>query len=529
MRAKALNKGNLNTFPERNTKSHTTMTPPLDQVAYLFCLLLSFPLSQFYWKYMVPRKGLRIQKQLFFAIFGHIFLFILFLPNYHHSMQNQEHPLRWLWHVYIPTLFSYIWCWLYRGKRWMPYVNLAGVMGYCTYLHWCRYQWMYGEYRLDHITVIMLLVIKLSSFGFDINDAFCKRPPVHGKKPAVPVQDSSDPRLAPLKNNYYPSLLEFLAYSFMYAGVLTGPAVFFPEFKSFLDGTFFTFPHSSNSQNTETAVATVLDKATLAGRKKRALSLFLQAVFFIACNLFLSDIFPPSQLITPAFANVPWYRKFVTVHITNFAWRTRYYLAWLLAESSHVILGLGYKCTLHTDADSNVTTVHHTWDRLEVVDPIKVEGGNTFRDTLTDWHKTTNIWLYRYVYLRCGFLHNTKRGKPGFRANLLTKFVSALWHGIYPGYYVTFGLAALYTWVSHLAYRHLTWPESIPRKYYYWVSLLCNYILSDYVIATFELLPFQDCLAFYRACGYYGHIAIIGGILMIKLVIQPIKAKQHVQ
>ncbi|KAG7121163.1 Lysophospholipid acyltransferase like protein [Verticillium longisporum] len=51
----------------------------------------------------------------------------------------------------------------------------------------------------------------------------------------------------------------------------------------------------------------------------------------------------------------------------------------------------------------------------------------------------TNKWLRNYVYLRV-----TPRGKkPGFRASLMTFGTSALWHGFYPGYYMTFILASL--------------------------------------------------------------------------------------
>lgn len=505
---------------------------PSDQVAYFVCLLLSFPLSLLYWKYLLPRKGVRLKKELYFAAFGHLFLLILFLPNYHHSAQNKEHPLRWLMHVYIPTLFTYGWCWLMRGKRWMPYLNFAFLLSFTTFLHWCRYKWQYGEYRLDHITVIMLLVIKLSSFAFDINDAYRERPPAHGKKPAVKAaeEEKIDPRLEHLKDNYYPSLLEFLAYNFLYAGVLTGPAVFYPEFKSFLDGTFFNFPSSGSKKEDLQHAATVLDHATLVARKKRVRSLLFKSAIFIGLHLLLGEIVPPpSYFLSEKFAASPWYLRIIVTHFVNFRWRTKYYLAWMLAECSHVVLGLGYQCTLHTNAETNMTTVHYSWDRLEMVDPVKVETSNNFRLNLMEWHKTANTWLYRYVYLRCSFLNNAKRGKPGFRANLLTKLVSALWHGLYPGYYAMFITAALYTWLTQLAYRNLCYPQFVPARLSYWITLIVNYALTDYVIAAFELWPIQDSLTFYKATKFFGHIVIIGGILLIKLVIQPMRVKQHQQ
>ena len=50
----------------------------------------------------------------------------------------------------------------------------------------------------------------------------------------------------------------------------------------------------------------------------------------------------------------------------------------------------------------------------------------------------TNKWLRNYIYLRV----TPRNKKPGFRASLATFASSALWHGFYPGYYLTFILGS---------------------------------------------------------------------------------------
>lgn len=71
------------------------------------------------------------------------------------------------------------------------------------------------------------------------------------------------------------------------------------------------------------------------------------------------------------------------------------------------------------------------------------------RDSIESWNKGTNLWLRSIMYERAG------RNKV-----LYTYALSALWHGFYPGYYLTFASGAFFTMaarsVSKLCY-------SVPR------------------------------------------------------------------
>lgn len=56
------------------------------------------------------------------------------------------------------------------------------------------------------------------------------------------------------------------------------------------------------------------------------------------------------------------------------------------------------------------------------------------RDAINSWNLGTNQWLRLVVYERV----------PKKYATLFTFCLSALWHGFYPGYYLTFVLGALF-------------------------------------------------------------------------------------
>ncbi|RUM77503.1 MAG: hypothetical protein DSZ12_00110 [Sulfurovum sp.] len=64
---------------------------------------------------------------------------------------------------------------------------------------------------------------------------------------------------------------------------------------------------------------------------------------------------------------------------------------------------------------------------------------NSLKVNIDGWNKRTLVWLRRVVYDRAP-KHQT----------LAVFAVSAVWHGFYPGYYLTFGTAALFTIAARL-------------------------------------------------------------------------------
>ena len=58
---------------------------------------------------------------------------------------------------------------------------------------------------------------------------------------------------------------------------------------------------------------------------------------------------------------------------------------------------------------------------------------------LDNWNISTTLWLRHVVYVRMPFLNT-----------LSVFFISALWHGFYPGYYFTFFTASFFITASRL-------------------------------------------------------------------------------
>lgn len=145
--------------------------------------------------------------------------------------------------------------------------------------------------------------------------------------------------------------------------------------------------------------------------------------------------------------------------------RFKYYHAWLLADAICNNSGLGFNGYDKDGNDkwdliSNINVVSFevtllsTWDYsscndLEIL--IYLQLATNFRDAINNWNLGTNRWLRNVVYERV----------PKKYGTMLTFGLSALWHGFYPGYYITFACGALIVtsarmvrWLSYQLINH---------------------------------------------------------------------------
>ena len=124
-------------------------------------------------------------------------------------------------------------------------------------------------------------------------------------------------------------------------------------------------------------------------------------------------------------------RRIWILQMLGISTRMKYYGVWNLTEGACVMSGIGFKSV-------DPRTGKIDWNRLQNVNPWGIESAQNSRAYLENWNMNTNNWLRRYMYLRV----TPKGKKPGFRASLATFTTSAFWHGFYPGYYLSFVLAA---------------------------------------------------------------------------------------
>lgn len=260
----------------------------------------------------------------------------------------------------------------------------------------------------------MVLVMKLSAFCWNVADG------------RLPEKDLSDyQRDRAIKS--LPGLLDYAGYVLFFPSLMIGPSFDYVDFQRWLDSTMFELPAGVDpSKAAPTHKKRKIPRSGTPAAWKAAVGAFWAILFLKFSAWYYPEYLTGDQYMTHALPKRIW-----IMYALGFTSRLKYYTAWSLTEGACILSGMGYKGV-------DPATGKVSWDRLKNVDPFGVESAQNTRAYLGSWNINTNNWLRNYIYLRV-----TPRGeKPGFRATLATFVTSALWHGFYPGYYLTFILAS---------------------------------------------------------------------------------------
>ncbi|XP_015781486.1 lysophospholipid acyltransferase 1 [Tetranychus urticae] len=363
-------------------------------------------------------------------------------------------------------------------------------MLYLSYLHLLRQIDDYGGYSIDITGPTMIIVQKVSSLAFCLHDG-------HGR----PEKDLT-PEQKALRVTRVPTLLEFLSYVFHFPSVMCGPLVYFKNYLEFIDGTNF-------SKHIESPEA---EKRSVHPGKAILKKLFI-SVFFAIMIVVYSPKFPISKLCDDKFLAESSFIMVVAYMLASTASaRFKYYFAWTFGEACCNAAGIGFN-GFNSKNQPN-------WDLLDAVDILRFEFSRNLREALEAWNKTTQSWLRRSAYERA----------PRFRM-LATYILSAMWHGFYPGYYLTFLSGALFTQGARTArrcLRHHFQSSKWLSFVYDIITCLFTRIMMAYLVFPFVMLAAYDCWKVYCRLYFFGHVIVLLGIFVLPRIIKPLKKSQNV-
>lgn len=165
--------------------------------------------------------------------------------------------------------------------------------------------------------------------------------------------------------------------------------------------------------------------------------------------------------------------------------RFKYYVGWSMGESAIIASGQAYN---GQDPETKI----HKFDRFYSANIHLVELG-VFMPTVTEsWNHTGHLWLKRYIYFRMNRLINKDL------ALYLTYITSALWHGLYPAYFVTFIFYAIFSEAQKDWYKICCKYPKLRSP----IVLICIYIFTFLGIAyagmIFTILVPSDIKSFVR-------------------------------
>jgi len=339
----------------------------------------------------------------------------------------------------------------------------------------------YGGWTIDFTTPQLLVTQKMMNIAFALYDS---------SRDASQLTEEQNQR----KLDKAPTITEFYGYVFCLHTLLAGPATDYNDYLTWIDG------------------------SKLSGKPCKSLFAVLKKIGgAIACALCFVVLLPYCPVGFHANkswldSNPYWYVLGYN-QVSLFLLRHRYYFAWVLGDAGCNAAGFGFN---GLDAKGN-----QKWDLVLNLDYLAVEMPWNFRSAMTGWNKATSNWLRRCVYERV----------PKNIATPSAFFMSAIWHGYYPGYYLTFMSCGIWNEVARLLRRHIR-PIVIPTKeaeksvtayLYHACSLTLTVTSLNYLATPFLLLSAAESLQYWGHWYFAPHVIVAALFVGLPIVFAPKK------
>ncbi|KAL0278376.1 UNVERIFIED_CONTAM: hypothetical protein PYX00_000211 [Menopon gallinae] len=349
-------------------------------------------------------------------------------------------------------------------------------------------------YAPSHTNMIqMVLTLKLIGLAFEVHDSHKEA----GENPSQKGKKTIDP-----------NILDILHYSFCYVGVLTGP---YYTYKTYCD--YFSKGYERFAP---------CESETL--KKLKYIPLYM--VIFL-----VSSYYYPIQYADSAEFHSErsfWYRLFyiIPVFIT---FRMRIYIGLILSECACIMAGLGaYPADAETKpgmgptkndyqmcqlSQEELKKIDYDFNTVKNLDIWHTELDPTVRNSIRYWNMCVQYWMAFVVYRRFPY--------KAFRT-AATFAVSAIWHGIYAGYFLCLGVVPFYLstediWLGFIQGKAVGSMKNVVNLFLWFVRTQA----FSYMGIAFSLLTMERGLKYYGSVYYVYHlttiIALVSGVILQKL------------
>ncbi|KAL3499410.1 hypothetical protein ACH5RR_038503 [Cinchona calisaya] len=382
-------------------------------------------------------------------------------------------------HFLVPMLLGYASMLLCR-----KYCGIITFFSAFGYLIGCHVYYMSGdawkEGGIDATGALMVITLKIISCVINYNDGLLKE---------------ANLREAQKKNRLekLPSLIEYFGYCLCCGSHFAGPVY---EMKDYLEWTERRGIWKASEKGSPSPYGATL----------RAI---LQAAVCMGLYLYLAPNYPLSRFSEPIYQEWGFWKRLSYQYMSGFTARWKYYFIWSISEASLTVSGLGFSGW--TDSSPHKPR----WDRAKNVDILGVELAKSSVQLPLVWNIQVSTWLRHYVYER--LVQNGQ--KAGFFQLLATQIVSAVWHGLYPGYIIFFAQSALFIAGSRVIYR---WQRATSMALFKKILVFLNFaytlLVLNYSCVGFLVLSLDETRAAYESVYFIGTILPIELIFLGKMI-----------
>ncbi|KAF5917284.1 hypothetical protein HPG69_008356, partial [Diceros bicornis minor] len=355
------------------------------------------------------------------------------------------------------------------------------ALGYLTVCQITRvYIFDYGQYSADFSGPMMIITQKVTSLAYEIHDGMFRK------------DEELTPSQRGLAVRRMPSLLEYLSYNCNFMGILAGPLCSYKDYITFIEGRSYHMTKSGENGREEIQYERTEPSPNIAVIQK-----LLVCGLSLLFHLTISNALSVEYNIDEHFqATASWPTKVVYLYVSLLAARPKYYFAWTLADAINNAAGFGFR-----GYDKNGAA---RWDlisnlriqQIEVSESSRKKGSfvfqmsTSFKMFLDNWNIQTALWLKRVCYERVSW-----------SPTIQTFILSAIWHGVYPGYYLTFLTGVLMTLAARAMrsnFRHYFIEPPQLKLFYDVLTWIVTQIAISYTVVPFVLLSIKPSFMFYR-------------------------------
>jgi hypothetical protein len=501
------------------------MAPNL--IKYMVTLVLAYPLS-FIFGLLVKYSPGTYSKHIYSGIIGIYFLQWVFASDWIHS--------------FISAILTFIIC-SYAPKKITGKLTMYTILSYMILCHAYKMYTNYlsglpyWQFPLDFTGVQMVLTMKLTSFGYNVQD---------GHTPGMFLEASKD-KLVDKKSiaqektrkarakfaitmKTMPNLIEFLGYVYHFSTLMVGPTFEYTEYIKVVDGSVLKVQSANNVSKMGNNIKTLgAVEDTHKPVFLRTTQLFNQRLLVASLHRFIVGILSLIAYLTLSGNGFSTYwaydlnwiasqpnmlHRFLFIYVCLVSERFKFYFIWKMSEGANILGGFGY-------------TSDHTFRGCENIDIMGFEFSTTIQALSRAWNKGTQTWLERYTYSRTN------------RSLTATYFVSAIWHGIYPGFFFFFLSVPLLTQIERLFQTKVntyivptyhnrditTYPTNIMGNLYWFCCYIGKTFVMNFVTQTFSMGYLSNSLIALGSYHWYPHIFFVG-LYVVLLVVPPATAKK---
>ncbi|XP_007901355.2 lysophospholipid acyltransferase 1 isoform X2 [Callorhinchus milii] len=449
---------------------------PLDQVNFAACQLLALLAAFWFRHYLSPTKVSTVIRHVVVTILG--IYFVIFCFGWYSL------------HVFIEIFLCYCIMTLAKIKNIHKYSFVAAL----AYLTLCQISRVYiFSYKLlstDFSGPLMIITQKITSLAFQLHDGM-------GRKEEDLTKEQS--RVAV---RVRPTFLQYCSYHLNFLSILAGPTSNYKDYIAFIEGSHINMKLLEINWKKK-GYRTLPDPSPLRAVVQKVAITVVCALLFLS----ISKKFPISYVSDENFVReASFFSRISYLIISINAVRPKYYFAWTLADAINNAAGYGFN---GIDENGNFR-----WDLISNLNIWNIETATSFKMCLDNWNIQTLFWLKSICYDRLS----------NYRIPL-TLMLSAVWHGVYPGYYFTFITAIPVTMAARTVrrnFRHYFLSSKTKKVAYDIATWATTQLVISYTAAPFLLLAVGPTIRFYKSMYFYGHI-----VCLLVLLVLPTKLRYH--